>query len=418
MLCSIKSSSTFKLESINLPVRNLNVEELLIEQSIEYSTLFKKSNILDGNTNISGKAFLEKVKQAFPNLQVSVPIHCEEWDTENYIPLVAFVPYDFQEQTHDSICAYDIYGNKHMLSSLDPPEDPVIVVSPSERIDRNAKRIGVGAEIMDLNIDTINSQSENNIIGRSMPSVPGDFTISSGSSRSVELEWSDVANETHYNIYRKHSPPEDQYWHFATTTQNQNYFINNWIQDGVIVSYRVTAENDEGESGYTPHKSIHVSARNDGELLKLEAIYFTFDALRAVERWHSGAPEIRLRIVIGTEIQIAHAIYTSGRIEPARRSYVEGQWWHLQEDLLRWYTSSLGSVWNFDWREEDWDDNTTFTISGGYEDKNDGATIKAGGSITFQNDEGKDHIGNTPVHYWDPKSNIYNISGFRFMFTQ
>jgi hypothetical protein len=103
-------------------------------------------------------------------------------------------------------------------------------------------------------------------------------------------------------------------------------------------------------------------------------------------------------------------------MEPAHRNDIEDSWWNYEFQIFQWETATYGTVLTFDWREEDWDDNVTFTINGSYEDKLDGGTIKAGGSVTISGDDGGDIIGNTSVFWWQNRDQIYNITGFEWQF--
>lgn len=403
---------TSTLESLTVRNKETQVRELLIAACSEESIKIN-SRMFNGNTKISGSEFLERTKMAFPNLQVAVPIHCEEWDTENYIPLVAFLPFDYDDQKAEYVDAFDIYGERHKLSVDVDPSDPVIVVGISERVDKNGERIQPAAEYM--SIIPPDSTQQNSAL-KSAPSAPSNLKISHGPANAIDLWWTDVTNETSYDIWRRHSP-STHFWPFATTGQSDNAYTNHPIASGAKVWYKVRAVNNDGNSAWSPVMATHVSDRNDGEMLRVEAIKFSTSALNAVESWPAGAPEIRLRIVRGTPEGYAVAVYTSGRIEPNRRSWVLNQFWHLQETTINWYTETYGTIFSFDWREEDWNDNVTFTISGSFEDKPDNGTIKPGGSMTIHNDKGGDHIGTTSVVWWDPEMEFYDISGFVFFLT-
>jgi hypothetical protein len=398
---------TNKLENRVLPEKSIQIKELL---SITHSQSALKSSNLKSN-NISGEEFLERIKKAFPNLQVSVPVHCDEWDTENYIPLVAFLPFDYDEHTAKFITAYDINGKKYKLSLDEEPSEPVIVVSRSERVDENGELIGLEAEYYEIDSAKNNSVSINL---KSAPTAPTSLNLMHGDSRQVILEWSDVANETSYEVWRKHTG-ETQFWKFATTGQNDNGYINSWIAEGAKVWYKIRAINSDGYSAFSPIMATTVSARNDGEWLKIKRMKFSNSALKAVEKWASGAPEIRLRVVKGAE-NGATTVFTSGRMEPSRRKDIDGTWWNKEVSIFAWYTNIYGTVFTFDWREEDWDDNVEFTISASYEDKLDNGTLKAGGNVTVKNDDGGDHIGNTSVIWWNKRDQIYNLSGFEWQF--
>lgn len=398
---------TNKLENRVLPNKSIKVKELLTTSHSQ--TTLKSSNLKSGN--ISGEEFLERIKKAFPNLQVSVPIHCDEWDTENYIPLVAFLPFDYDEKTAKNVTAYDYLGKKYKLSLDSEPDKPVIVVSRSERIDEFGNPIGQEEEQITI---IPNNQISSSFTLKSAPAGPASLSLMHGVALQVLLQWTDVDNETSYEVWRMHQG-ETQFWKFATTGQNGNNYVNSWIQEGAKVWYKVRAVNSDGFSSWSPIMSTTVSGRNDNELLKIKRMKFSTSALKAVEKWVSGAPEIRFRVVKGAE-NGATNVFTSGILEPRRRKDIEGTWWNKEVSLFTWSTNVYGTVLTFDWREHDWEDNVTFKISGSYEDKSDNGTIKFGGEVEYKNATDAGHMGNTSVFWWHPKSQIYNLSGFEWQF--
>lgn len=54
---------------------------------------------------LSGTEFLELVNNTIPNLQISVPVECDEWDPETYTPYVIPLPIDFDEHKNNYITA-------------------------------------------------------------------------------------------------------------------------------------------------------------------------------------------------------------------------------------------------------------------------------------------------------------------------
>jgi len=373
---------------------------------------FLLDNIDQSNLGNKAKQKLVNFGDANKALQIAVPIHCEDWDIDYYVPLVTYLPFSFDEHKVKEVIAYDSEGNIHQLSVDNEPENPVIVISRSERLDANGDLKNSTPELITIN-PIINNQYRGTL--KSAPAGPTSLTLSHGGANSVILEWSDVADETSYEIWRMYQPGETQFWQFATTTQNDNNYINNWIQEGAKVWYKVRALNNDGYSSWSPIMATTVSARNDNEWLKIKRMKFSNSALSAVEKYLSGAPEIRLRVVKGSETG-AQTVYTSGILEPNRRSDIDDAWWNLEVTLLPWNTTTYGTVFTFDWREEDWDDNASFTINASYEDKPDNGTIKFGGSVTITGDEGGDFIGNTSVMWWHNKDLIYNLSGFEWQF--
>ena len=118
-----------KLHSMTLASSNRNIESI-----IRSSAVTTKSNGYLGSIT-------DAIHEQFPNLQVAVPVHCDEWDTENYTPLVAYLPFDYNEDEATHIKAFDQQGNEYLLSTEEEPNVPVIVVSISERVDENGNLI-------------------------------------------------------------------------------------------------------------------------------------------------------------------------------------------------------------------------------------------------------------------------------------
>ena len=354
------------------------------------------------------ETLVEKIQTQFPNLQVSVPILCDEWDTDNYVPLVAFLPYDYDEHTASEIEAFDTQGNSYMLSLDIEPEQPVVVVSISERVDRDGtlkNKDSIYADLGEVNVPDTKATL--------LP--PSDIYLFHSGAETLELEWSaDLSDKTGYTVYRK-SENENDYSCIANLPANHNYYIDSDVNAGVKYNYKVRTVNNEGESAYSTTISTFASARNDGESLKIKRMYFTKEALKAVEKWASGAPEIRLRVVYGDK-ESATTVFTSGILEPKKRNDINGTWWNKSVDITNWCTNVIGTVLTFDWREEDWDDNVSFSIQASYEQKKNTWAIQAGGSVNFKGDEGGDVIGNRLVYYWEEPNKIYDISGFKWEF--
>jgi hypothetical protein len=391
---------TSKLENRVLLKKNIQVKDILVTTS-------SMSSLKSGK--LTGKDYLEKIRKAFPNLQVSVPVHCEDWDTENYIPLVVFLPYDFDESKTNFVFAYDSIGKKHKLSLEEEPDEPVIVVGISERIDRDGKRIGMESDFNEIITD---QAIELNDILKSAPSFPTSLTLSHGVANSIILQWADVQNETGYEVWRMVQPFESQFWPFATTGQNDNGYINQYIATGANVSYKIRAVNNDGASAWSPIMTTTVSARNDGDPLRVLSVDFTLPALNAVESWVNGGPEVRLRVVKGSATG-ASTIYTSGRVSGPR--FFSGATVLMFSDICDWYTTTFGTVLTFDWQEEDLINNYEFTLNASYESIEEGGTIKAGGSVKF-NVNRNGSIGNRTVLWWDDPDKVYDINGFTWSF--
>lgn len=77
---------------------------------------------------------LEALIAEYPELQISVPVHAEDWDTESYVPVVAVVPEDCKYPGVKTLPAIDAEGNEIEIDAVNEPEEPVIVVGLNERL--------------------------------------------------------------------------------------------------------------------------------------------------------------------------------------------------------------------------------------------------------------------------------------------
>ncbi len=347
-----------------------------------------------------------KISTFIPNVQVSVPIHCEQWDASNFVPLVAVLPYDYVEKPGNVITAYDAEGKAYRLSADEEPGFPVLVVGRSERVDEQGQMKSVGFRPIVQKSCALSSVTD-------LAEYPEKLLLTHGNSRSLLLEWTDVADDAGYEIWRMTGSTMFQL--VAQTTMNDNSFVDVNLTANQKYWYKVRAIKAGGYSSWSPVMATTASNRSDNEWLKIRRMKFSASALKAVEGWISGAPEIRLRVVQGSEGGATN-VYTSGMLEPNNRGDICDTWWNKDVTIFAWSTNVYGTVLTFDWREEDWLQNVDFPLTGSYEDKQSGGTVKVGGSILIKNDPGDDVIGNTSVMWWQEKSQIYDLSGFQWQF--
>lgn len=84
-------------------------------------------------TRSGGSSIIEQLQESYPDLQVSVPIHAEEWDPDTYTPVVCFIPSDYEDLKTPSVQGFDAQGNSVTVDALNEPDEPVIVVGRNER---------------------------------------------------------------------------------------------------------------------------------------------------------------------------------------------------------------------------------------------------------------------------------------------
>ena len=353
----------------------------------------------------SPESDLNKITAVMPNVQVSVPIHCEEWNPSTFVPLVAVLPYDYKEKPGNIITAYDSEGKVYQLDADKEPGFPVLVVGRSERVDEHGNMDTAG---YCQQIPAMPKLRSMNLL----PEYPDNLILTHGSAKSLLLEWTDIAGETGYEVWRMTGTT------FQKVTQNavnDNNYVDANLTPNQKYWYKVRATTANGFSSWSPIMATTASSRSDNEWLRIKRMKFSTSALNAVEGWISGAPEIRLRVVQGSEGGATN-VFTSGILEPDKRSDINNVWWNKDVTIFAWSTNVYGTVLTFDWREEDWLTNVDFPLTGSYEDKKSGGSVKVGGSVLIRNDAGGDVIGNTSVMWWQEKSQIYDLSGFQWQF--
>mgnify|MGYP001281221797 FL=1 len=82
---------------------------------------------------------VEELIVKIPKLQIAIPVNCEKWNTENFIPPVACLNSELKKKAVTHVKAYDSKGNIVMLEKKNKPDYPVIVISINERLNENGK---------------------------------------------------------------------------------------------------------------------------------------------------------------------------------------------------------------------------------------------------------------------------------------
>ena len=185
-------------------------------------------------------SFIDELAVKYPNLQIAVPVHAEDWD-ENYIPVVTFVPYEFDVTLTPEVTGYESNGGIINLDVINEPSEPVIVISENERLPRE-----------DETKDPIMPDNPTNLTG---------ITTESG----IRLTWqmpatSGSQNTTGYYIYRK-GVNDVTFIKISTVLGefNRSYDDNNVIPSSSY-SYFVIAYN-QGDTSQ-PSNIINITAPN------------------------------------------------------------------------------------------------------------------------------------------------------------
>jgi uncharacterized protein YegJ (DUF2314 family) len=116
---SISPSSSLKSGQTNYTIKNL-LEDLYPTTS---SSLRLKSS----------SSIIDELSRKYPDLQISVPVHAEDWDESTYTPVVTFIPAEYDEAITKTVTGY-INGKTVPVDAVNEPAKPVIVISQNERM--------------------------------------------------------------------------------------------------------------------------------------------------------------------------------------------------------------------------------------------------------------------------------------------
>lgn len=94
------------------------------------------------NARQNAKAFFLEQFEEMPLLSIGVPVHLDEWNADEFVPLVAVELSDYDDQNSQYIRAYDIEGKLHLLTLEEAPDAPTIVIRMNERIESLGKKAG------------------------------------------------------------------------------------------------------------------------------------------------------------------------------------------------------------------------------------------------------------------------------------
>lgn len=223
----VAASTTLKSVNVNYTVKDL------LEDSYPSSGQLK---LKSASTSI-----IDELSNKYPDMQIAVPIHAEEWDEENYIPTVTFLPLEYDDATTKTLSGYDSNGNTVAVDVINEPDKPVIVISENERM------------IIEPDPD--------------FPIIPSTPTNLSGSQTEsgIRLMWempstTTPLNTTGYYIYRKNSG-SSSYSRIKTVPGAYNRsFDDNTVEASRSYSYYVIAYYQVETS--SPSNYITITAPN------------------------------------------------------------------------------------------------------------------------------------------------------------
>ena len=187
-------------------------------------------------TRSSGTNIIEELQRLYPNLQISVPVHAEDWNPEEYVPVVAFLPEDYCDATVTEIPGYDAAGNFVWIDAINIPENPVIVVGLCERTDANGELLdGYNPEAVYPYQDNVAGDTRG--WGVTAPAAPTNLAANRVTT-GVALSWEHSGTANGFYIYRK-AAKGGAYQKIGTVTgsNNKTYFDYNLISNEYYYYY-------------------------------------------------------------------------------------------------------------------------------------------------------------------------------------
>jgi len=382
-----------------MELRQQTVENFFIECENNYLSTLNPPQTMT-------KVDFDNLIACYPDFQLSIPVQFDNWDIDNYVPKVMYIPELFDETIHTQLPAYDSHGDSEILSTLTEPLVPVVVLGSCERMNPNSLALGVDNTLNNLVIDDNEFES----IDRSTPVPPSNLTVNSGGAHQLVLEWQINSNDVYQNSIERRTNGTN-WTQIATTYGMNNGYIDGNLQAATQYFYRVRSTNSMGNSAYCSSVQYYASDRTEGYRELIKRMKFT--DLNAYESWIQGAPEIRVRVGYGTGLTTGWVI-GGDFIEPKHRRDINNTWYNWNHALCRWYPNLTNKVWTIHFTEEDGGKvGQEVTFSTSFEHKTDAnTTVEIGGSLKFKTGNRDDVITFKPVVWWDPLSDTYDNGQF------
>jgi len=184
-----------------------------------YSSIDTSYDEITSTNNI-----IEYICSIYPLVQISIPKNIDLWNCDSYVPTCVFIPSDYNEGVTKS---FEGFTNNDPISvdAVNPPTNPVIVVSDNERV-RTSKFL----KIADADI------------------VLSGNTSATGISLTWEVDNPNDDDITGYRIYRKTLNSNNFELLFENNGEENKVFNDNTVSTLENYFYFVKAYNAVGES--------------------------------------------------------------------------------------------------------------------------------------------------------------------------
>jgi hypothetical protein len=317
-------------------------------------------------TEKESEDLLTELSADYPLIQVAVPElnvgTVEEWDIQSHIPLVGYIPSNFQEGVAGSIIpAYDSEGNYYELDGAKEPDQLVVIISENERL---------------ITVDNNNNQ------GR------------------LEAPYLDDECQMQ-RIYPFHKSTSHTYYF-----RSQHFSMMNEL---ILCGGGGGGGTGGGGSGDTNTCSRENDSRKD---YINKAMFKDYGTLRQVESWTAGKPEVRLIVTFAQPLVSSGFFFSGLSYAMGEHGWFERKWFkewtvmkNFDDQIVQWDPENYGDRMYYTWIEEDPGGSISFNfnVSSTFHFLNNNiANVTANGAAQLNIGGNDDMIaGPIPVEYCD-----------------
>lgn len=178
---------------------------------------------------------LQEYADSYPEYELSVPIHAENWEEVSFVPLVVYLPSNYDESVFSDVKGYDQTSAMYWLPVWTDPTVPVVVLRQRETYATYALTYGIHMKTNSVNFKTSFSQ-----IGTDNISSVESWT----KGPKVELRVETIASKSMAKSTDYFFPKRKD---IKNTWKTVNHDIMNWddIEDGGYLN-QIWIEEDGG----------------------------------------------------------------------------------------------------------------------------------------------------------------------------
>ena len=291
-----------KIQTNNGSLKN---KTTFLEALVNSTTSSVKSSELDYSRIETTELFRELEKE-HPLMQISIPdVYLDEAnpiDFSKITPHVVVLPKNYDETTTKTLTAIDNDGNSYTIDAAVPPIDPVLVIRENERL------IAVPKE--DLKLKRL----------------------------AADLIMYDC-------IVEKKLEPDFE-------TDRHNYYYREKLHD-------CNHGNFNGNLPITPIVHKYDRDKNNAQDNLLKARFVSKSALRSVESWVLGKPEVKLVVVFASNSSGGKSFGTLTKYL-GKKGWYHRKWFKFKMDtktlnlpILQWDKETFGDAMKYTFIEED-----------------------------------------------------------------